>query len=140
MVLFEVIRISASVIRIDMIRNFRTFALNFFNFKIILAPRFLKILLPPGFSPSIITAPFHNALLLVKFEVPMMVSKRLNIPCLVTCGLMTTMVLYGLTLISSLLFRKIPPLCSSVLLPILTREISQSPCTHMSIVALTWLE
>ena len=128
------------VIRIVVILNLRIVAPNIFSFRIIIVHIFLKILLPPGFSPSIITAPFHNALLLVKFEVPMMVSKRLNIPCLVTCGLMTTMVLYGLTLISSLLFRKIPPLCSSVLLPILTREISQSPCTHMSIVALTWLE
>ena len=73
--------------------KFQFFALNFSTSKLFSRPEFLKILSPPGFS--IIIATCHDTLLLEKHDVFLMGSKRLKLPCLITCEIMPLMVLGG---------------------------------------------
>ena len=112
--------------------KFQFFALNFSTLKLFSRPEFLKILSPPGFS--IIIATCHDTLLLEKPDVFLMGSKRLKLPCPVTCGVIPPMVHGGFILMPSLSFRKIPPLCNSVQLTRIKMEIFWSPYPRLSMV------
>ena len=139
-ILFGVIWVGVDVIRIDVIQKFRMFAPNFSTSKLFSRPEFLKMIPPSRFSLLLIAAPFHNTLLLEKYDAPLMGSKRLKLPHRVTCRIMPPMVPGGFILMPSLLINPNPPLCTSVQQSRRPREISQSAFPHLAIVLVAWLE
>ena len=95
------------------------------------------MILHPEFSLA--TATCHGyALLLTRSYVALIKSKRLKLPCLITCGNFLPMVPSGLILITSLILHPNPPLCTSLRLSRLPREMFQSPCTSLPTVAIFW--
>ena len=102
------------MIRIDLIQNYRIFASNFSTSKLLLHLDFLKIMSPSGIPLLLIATPCHDALLLDKSGVPLVVYKKLKLPCQVIFEIMLPVVLGGFTLMPSLLFRPDPTLLISV--------------------------
>ena len=101
---------------------------------------YLKMLSSSGFLLSLISTPYHDALMSEKYNIPMMMLKKLNLPCQVTCGLMFPMVLGGFTPMPPFRFRPDMTLRISVQLLILLRGVSWSLCPRLSMEALVWLE
>ena len=106
--------------------------------KLFLHPEFLKMMSPRGFS--LISAPCHDALLSEKPDVPLMGSKRFNPLYPLAWEFMPRMVLGGFILMPALPLRNIHPLLTSVQLSRLQRDMFRSLCTHLSMVAVAWLE
>ena len=156
-----VIWVIVGVIRIDMIQNYRIFAPNFFNFKIILALSIFGNVLLPRFSVSFFDAPCHNVLLPKKYEVSLL--KSLGLPIflsgilslllrptqlfhlipiplsrLVSCGIMLPVVIYGFIGMALFVFcpKSIYILSSLLLSP---KENSQSLYPRLSMEVIAWL-
>ena len=74
----DVIWVSVDVIWIDAIQNYRIFAPNFFNFKIILATKVFENYVASRVFTFVFSSHCHYSLISEKYNVP--ISKRLNIP------------------------------------------------------------
>ena len=93
--------------------------------KLFLRKVFLKFMFPLGFSLTYCCTITRRAPV-QKSDFPLMGSKRLKLPWLVTCGIMPIFVLDGCILMPLLLFLPNPIICTSLRFSRLPRDMFQS--------------